>query len=91
MSNIEYITIAVKASDEQNMFEIRDKIHNILVGNKDYVDSNIVLSDSDCINGLNNPNDHVDDNCVFVYIFKECKDIPNILSKISHEISNSFI
>ena len=48
-----------------------EKIHEQLVGNQDYINSNIVLNDSSTrCDGTNNE--------VRVYIFDECKERPAI-------------
>ena len=48
-----------------------EKIHEQLVGNQDYINSNIVLNDSSTrCDGTNNE--------VRVYIFDECKNRPVI-------------
>ncbi len=86
MKNIEYIALEIKGSDKNSMLKIRDKIHNLLVGNEDYIENNIILTDSDNINSLNNK-DHVDNNIVFIYIFKDCKNIHDIILKINESIT----
>lgn len=59
--------IIIKCGSSEEMCKIRDKIHDQLVGNIDYIDSNIVLNDG-C----------VDENSVWLGIFKECKEVPDI-------------
>ena len=63
--------ITIVADTEEEMYEIREKIHLQLVGNQDYIDCNIILNGSD---------DRMDGsvNTVCVYIFKECENIPSI-------------
>ena len=52
-------------------FETMEKIHEQLVGNQDYINSNIVLNDSSTRrDGTKNE--------VRVYIFDECKNRPVI-------------
>ena len=62
--------IIIKTEDGKE-FETMEKIHEQLVGNKDYIDSNIILNDSSTRHdGTNNE--------VRVYIFDECKERPVI-------------
>ena len=62
--------ITIKTEDGKE-FETMKKIHEQLVGNQDYIDSNIVLNDSSTRrDGTNNE--------VRVYIFDECKERPVI-------------
>ena len=52
-------------------FKTMEKIHEQLVGNQDYINSNIVLNDSSTrCDGTNNE--------VRVYIFDECEERPTI-------------
>ena len=58
-------------TEEGKEFETMEKIHEQLVGNKDYIDSNIILNDSPTrCDGTKNE--------VRVYIFDECKNRPVI-------------
>ena len=58
-------------TEEGREFKTMEKIHEQLVGNQDYINSNIVLNDSSTrCDGTNNE--------VRVYIFDECKDRPAI-------------
>ena len=58
-------------TEEGREFETMEKIHEQLVGNKDYIDSNIILNDSlTRCDGTKNE--------VRVYIFDECKNRPVI-------------
>lgn len=59
-----YIKITVADEDEQ--LKIGNSIHEQLRGNKDYMDSNIVLN-LDTKNEIN------------LYIFKECNSEPTII------------
>ena len=59
-----YIKITVADEDEQ--LKIGNSIHEQLRGNKDYMDSNIVLN-LDTKNKIN------------LYIFKECNSEPTII------------
>ena len=64
----EHITIKTEDGKE---FETMKKIHEQLVGNKDHIDSNIILNDSSTrCDGTKNE--------VRVYIFDECKKRPVI-------------
>ena len=64
----ECITIKTEEGKE---FETMKKIHEQLVGNKDYIDSNIILNGSSTrCDGTRNE--------VRVYIFDECKKRPAI-------------
>ena len=58
--------ITIKTKSLESMCKVRDDIHNQLVGNQDYIDSNIVLSD----NKLSNE--------VILVITEDCKNIPKI-------------
>ena len=59
-------------TEEGREFETMEKIHEQLVGNKDYIDSNIILNDSSTrCDGTNNE--------VRVYIFDECINRPAIV------------
>lgn len=62
--------IIIKTEDGKE-FETMEKIHEQLVGNQDYINSNIVLNDSStrCDETKNE---------VRVYIFDECKERPAI-------------
>lgn len=58
-------------TEEGKEYEVLEKIHNQLVGNPDYINSNIILNDSSTRNdGTVNE--------IHVYIFEECKNIPEI-------------
>lgn len=58
--------IEIECSSNEEKMEVSRKIHNQLVGNKDYTNSNIVINhDEDCI--------------VLVVIFNECKEEPEII------------
>ena len=62
--------ITIKTEDGKE-FETMEKIHEQLVGNQDYIDSNIILNDSSTRrDGTKNE--------VRVYIFDECKNRPVI-------------
>ena len=62
--------IVVKAADEDQMGEIATRIHEQLVGNQDYIDSNIVLSME--------PDGEETKNEIHVIIFNNSKTEPNI-------------
>lgn len=62
---IKKVQITVLNSEEK--FKLGDKIHCQLVGNQDYIDSNIVLNFDN------------DEHKINLYFFKECKNIPEIL------------
>ena len=59
-----YIRIEVQSKEE--CMRIGTLIHDQLRGNKDYIDSNIVLNCTD------------NDNVVRLYICKECENVPTI-------------
>lgn len=63
--------ITITASTHEEFATIRERIHNQLVGNKDYIDCNIILNGSD---------DRMDgtENVICVYIFNECEYVPPI-------------
>ena len=60
--------IIVKTVNEEEKMRIGNSIHEQLVGNKDYIDSNIILN-------IDNENE------VNLYVFNECENIPNITVK----------
>ena len=41
-----YKVITIKTKNTESMCNIRDDIHRQLIGNQDYIDSNIVLSEN---------------------------------------------
>lgn len=58
--------ITIRTKDEKEQLRIGNSIHFQLVGNKDYIDSNIILNiDSE--------------NEVNLYIYNECKNVPDIV------------
>ena len=58
--------ITIRTTDEKEQMRVGNSIHHQLVGNKDYIDNNIILN--------------IDvDNEVNLYIFKECENIPDIV------------
>lgn len=58
--------ITIRTIDEKEQMRIGNSIYHQLVGNKDYMDSNIVLN--------------IDvDNEVNLYIYKECENVPDII------------
>ena len=57
--------IKITVFDDKEQLAIGNSIHEQLRGNKDYIDSNIVLN-IDTNNEIN------------LYVFEECKDIPTI-------------
>lgn len=58
--------ITIRTVDASEQTRIGNSIHHQLVGNQDYIDSNIVLN-------IDEPNE------VNLYIFKECKNVPDIV------------
>ena len=58
--------ITIRTNDKDEQMRIGNSIHKQLVGNKDYIDSNIVLNLET-------------DNEVNVYVFKECENVPDII------------
>lgn len=58
--------ITIRVVDEKEQLRIGNSIHCQLVGNKDYIDNNIIL---------NIDTDHE----VNLYIYNECKNVPNIV------------
>ena len=60
------IHITIRTIDEKEQMRIGNSIHHQLVGNKDYINNNIVLN--------------IDvDNEVNLYIYKECENVPDII------------
>ena len=57
--------VTIVTENEEEKMKVGEHIHNQLVGNQDYIDSNIVLN-------IDTP------NTVILDIFKECKNIPTI-------------
>lgn len=64
-NNCKYF-IQIETATEDEKVKLGNKIHEQLVGNKDYIDSNIVL------------NIDLHPRMVQVWIFDECHDIPEI-------------
>lgn len=60
--------MVIKTVNDEEKMRIGSSIHEQLVGNKDYIDSNIVLNIDD-------------ENEVNLYVFKECENIPEITIK----------
>lgn len=58
--------ITIRTIDEKEQLRIGNSIHRQLVGNKDYIDCNIILN-IDIGNEVN------------LYIYKECKNVPDII------------
>lgn len=66
--------IRIHCKDHDEEYEIAEKIHNVLVGNKDYIDCKIVLNMSaDRRDGTENE--------VHVYIYKDSISNPDIMAK----------
>lgn len=63
LPNLKYVQI--EAMDDKDLERIANSIHEQLVGNEDYINSNILLS--------------IDVDAVRLYFFEECKEIPNII------------
>ena len=58
--------ITIRTTDKEEQIRVGNSIHFQLVGNKDYIDNNIVLN--------------IDvENEVNLYIYKECENVPNII------------
>ena len=58
--------ITIECSDNNEKMAVGNLIHKQLRGNEDYINNNIILN--------------IDtDNTVKLWIFKECKEIPQIL------------
>ncbi len=58
--------VTIRTVDDKEQMRVSNSIHHQLMGNKDYVDNNIILN--------------IDmDNEVNVYIFKECENVPAII------------
>lgn len=51
---------------KKKQLRIGNSIHEQLVGNKDYIDSNIILNIDE-------------ENIIKIYIFNECESVPNII------------
>lgn len=58
--------VKITVNDEKDQMAIGNYIHEQLRGNKDYIDSNILLN-IDTENEIN------------LYVFKECKNVPTII------------
>ena len=58
--------ITIRTVDDKEQMRVGNSIHHQLVGNKDYIDNNIIIN--------------IDtDNQVNLYIFKECENVPDII------------
>lgn len=66
MDNDFKMHVIIITNDNKEKMRIANLIHNQLVGNKDYIDCNIVLND-------------YYENEINLYIFNECENIPNIV------------
>ena len=69
--------ITIKTDNEESKCKVRDSIHKQLVGNKDYIDCNIVLNDH---------NYESDENQVNIYFSENVKDESEILKKCLSEL-----
>lgn len=58
--------IIITVKNEKEQMRIANSIHHQLVGNRDYIDSNIVLNIDE-------------NNTVRLYIFEECENEPDII------------
>lgn len=58
--------IIITVKNEKEQMRIANSIHHQLVGNQDYIDSNIVLNIDE-------------NNTVRLYIFEECENEPDII------------
>lgn len=58
--------ISIKTINNEEKMRIGNSIHDQLVGNSDYIDSNIILNIDD-------------ENEVNLYVFKECENVPKII------------
>ena len=66
MDNDFKMHIIIITNDNEEKRRIANLIHNQLVGNKDYIDCNIILND-------------YYENEINLYVFNECENIPNIV------------
>ena len=66
MDNDFKMHVIIITNDDKEKRRISNLIHNQLVGNKDYIDCNIILND-------------YYENEINLYIFNECENIPNIV------------
>ena len=66
MDNDFKMQIIIITNDNKEKRRISNLIHNQLVGNKDYIDCNIILND-------------YYENEINLYIFNECENVPNIV------------
>ena len=66
MDNDFKMHIIIITNDNKEKMRISNLIHNQLVGNKDYINCNIIL------------NDYYEYE-INLYIFNECKNVPNIV------------
>lgn len=61
-----YRKITIETSTDREKMQIGESIHNQLKGNSDYINNNIIVN--------------IDRTCaVEVFIFANCKDIPQII------------
>ena len=66
MDNDFKMQIIIITKDNKEKRRIANLIHNQLVGNKDYINCNIILND-------------YYENEINLFIFNECENIPNIV------------
>lgn len=58
--------ITIRTADEKEQLRIGNSIHHQLVGNKDYIDCNIILN--------------IDvENEVNLYVYNKCENVPDII------------
>ena len=66
MDNDFKMHIIIITNDDKEKRRISNLIHNQLVGNKDYINCNIILNIDD-------------ENEVNLYIYNECENVPDII------------
>jgi hypothetical protein len=63
------MAITFKCKSEEEMFIVKEALHNQLDGRQDYIDNEIILTGSDDIAGLNNDKEEAEKTNVYIYIF----------------------
>ena len=63
--------ISIECFSKEEMLKVEEDIHNQLVGLKDYIDTNILLTNTDNIN-MCNVNEKEEGFIVHVYFFSQC-------------------
>lgn len=68
--DIKYIGLRVRCDTKKQMLSVLNNIHKQLVGNKDYIESRIILNSSHDLRAMNNSDTVLEKgHCVYVWLF----------------------